>query len=381
MGDKSAIEWTDATWNPVTGCTKVSQGCKNCYAETLAKRLWAYQYPPNADGSPRKFTDIRLHPERLELPLRWKRPRHIFVNSVSDLFHESLHPADIVPIFNVMYQAKQHIFQILTKRSDRMLDFATRLTWSNQFGTKQYLAVTGRDNKPSSPVVLPNVWLGTSIEDQITADERIPTLLQTPAAVRFVSCEPLLGPIDLSHCVEPDDEDWEQVNLLQDENDDFEPEEYIEECEAELDWINYGNDLVYNPEHREWVAWRRERAKLFSLGRQIDWVIVGGESGTKARPMHPDWARSLRDECQAAGVKFFFKQWGAWAPVESPEKALDGPNQKPLQWVRGREKCGYYCDEEHGHIDHNEWLMEKVGKKAAGRLLDGRTWDEYPEVG
>lgn len=324
---KSKIEWTDRVWNPVTGCNKVSQGCKHCYAETIAKRFWAKQYPANEDGSPRRFTDIRCHPERLGEPLRWRKPARVFVNSMSDLFHESLHPADIVPIFDAMYRAKWHTFLILTKRADRLLDFATRLTFSNQFGYGNGLAVTGIHNKPSTPVVLPNVWLGVSVEDQKAADERIPLLLQTPAAVRFVSCEPLLGPVDL----EP--------------------------------------HLQYPPFH--------ENYKLtFGVNefQGLDWVIVGGESGHGARPMHPDWARSLRDQCKDAGVPFFFKQWGEYHhdPLTSKERG------RIYMDVDGRVYSDRGSDEDYRN---GRLAFDHVGKKAAGRELDGQEWNEFPDVG
>ncbi len=238
------IEWCmnpDGTrgevWNPVTGCNKVSQGCKHCYAETIAERFWATQYPPNPDGSPRRFTDVRLHPERLEDPLKWKKPRRVFVNSMSDLFHESVPFGFMMAVWGAMDSCKRHTFMVLTKRPERLLAFFD--WWEND---AQMLA---------GPGILPNVWLGVSVEDQTTADQRIPLLLQTPAAVRFVSYEPALGPVDFDH-------------------------------------------LTYCA-----------RNGFKSL---INWIIMGGESGSGARPMHPDWARSVRDQCQAAGVPFFFKQ-------------------------------------------------------------------------
>ncbi|MGH8676877.1 MAG: DUF5131 family protein [Burkholderiales bacterium] len=254
--NRTAIEWTDATWNPVTGCTKVSQGCKNCYAERLAPRVFAGQkmvelkiaMPPR----PRRFTDVLCHPERLDIPLHWRKPRMIFVNSMSDLFHEDVPDAFIDSVFEVMINAQDlgHIFQILTKRPERMRSF---------LNVKQWPRCGGMDQHP-----IKNIWLGVSVEDQATADERMPLLLQTPAAVRFVSYEPALGPVD------------------------FAP----------------------------WLLERLGPTRAPSLG----WVIAGGESGPHARPSHPDWFRSLARQCRDAGVAFFMKQIterGRKTPFES----------------------------------------------------------------
>ncbi len=279
MADKTGIEWTEATWNPVTGCSKVSQGCKNCYA----LREW-----PRMAGNPatvyygREFTDVRCHPERLDQPLRWKRPRRIFVNSMSDLFHESVPDEFIAKVFNVMVEAKQHTFQVLTKRPERMLDF-----------------MIGSSGAGLNYPPIPNIWFGVSVEDQETADQRIPILLQVPAVVRWISAEPLLGKIDLRG------------------------------------WLDVEADCPCG--------------EISCLHDAINWVVVGGETGAnKARCMLPDWVRSLRDQCSSAGVPFFFKQWGEFAPDEN----------------------GLF-----GSVGNR---MNQVGKKLAGRTLDGRTWDEYP---
>lgn len=241
------IEWTDVTWSPVTGCTKVSTGCKHCYAE----RQWPRLAAPGQPYAGRAFSDVQCHPERLEQPLHWRKPRRVFVNSMSDLFHEDVPDAFIDEIFGVMWEAKEHTFQILTKRADRMRDYMSRHELMMRY--------------------LPHVWLGISAENQETAEERIPPLLETPAAARFVSLEPLLGPIDLTDMVIDKGAGWEQhFDCLY--------------CDVDPE-----DDEPYH-------------------GTCLDWVIVGGESGPKARPMHPDWVRSIRDECQAAGVPFFFKQ-------------------------------------------------------------------------
>lgn len=273
MSDKSGIEWTESTWNPVTGCSKVSQGCKHCYAEREWPRLAAPRAKPNIYTG-RAFTDVKCHPEKLDIPLRWTKTRRIFVNSMSDLFHESVPDEFIDKVFAVMAMAPQHTFQCLTKRADRMLACLTDEALSVRNGTlcsgiQERIAKAMYDLNQNAPDVawpLPNVWLGVSCEDQATADERIPLLLQTPASVRWISAEPLLGPVDLSA-------------------------EYLAiRCGGEYPFKNLPNE---------------HRTKLVHM---LDWVVVGGESGPKARPMNPNWVRSLRDQCQTAGVSFFVKQ-------------------------------------------------------------------------
>ncbi len=313
MADKSRIEWTDATWNPVTGCTKVSQGCKHCYAECDWSRM---QHLPAYKG--RAFTDVGFHPDRLDQPLRWKNPRRIFVNSMSDLFHESVPDEFVDQVFAVMALAKRHTFQVLTKRPERMLRYFgdaetnDRVAWCIDLleldRLDQGRALVEWDDCVSWPP--PNVWLGVSVEDQATADERIPMLLQTPAAVRWISAEPLLSEVDLtrSGAIETDS----------------------------VGCCTTGT------------------GESFSRGL-VDWVVVGGESGPKARPMHPDWARSLRDQCAAASVPFLFKQWGEYASVSE---------------VEGYGKHHRFADGA---------TVRRVGKKVAGRLLDGELHDEYPE--
>jgi protein gp37 len=232
----SGIEWTESTWNPITGCNKISPGCKYCYAERMAERLQAMGQPNYRNG----FA-LTLQPQMLELPLQWKKPQTIFVNSMSDLFHKDVPLAYIQRVFDVMRRAHWHRFQVLTKRADRLADLGPEIDWSK------------------------NVWMGVSVENANYVD-RIDDLRATGAHVKFLSLEPLLGPLP--------------------------------------------------------------KLKL----KNIDWVIVGGESGHRARPMDPAWAIDIRDQCARAGVAFFFKQWG-------------GKN-----------------------------------KKKAGRTLDGRTYDEMPET-
>ena len=303
MADKTGIEWTDATWNPVTGCAKVSAGCKHCYAERNWGRL---QHLPAYAG--RAFTDVATHADRLLQPLSWKRPRRIFVNSMSDLFHQDIHDDFIGMVFRTMARAPQHTFQVLTKRAERMQRLLTHPKMRGFVG--------------DAPWPLPNVWIGVSVEDQATADERIPLLLDTPAAVRWISAEPLLGPVSLT-------------------------KEYLSmKCGGTYPFRSLGDE---------------HRTKLIDL---LDWVVVGGESGPQARPMHPAWARSLRDQCAAAAVPFLFKQWGEWQPVHPSGAAIPGCGTTPQ-----REPAFRF---EHGHY------FTKVGKKLAGRLLDGALHDGYP---
>lgn len=304
----TSISWTNSTWNPVTGCEKVSQGCKNCYAEGIASRFFAKQYPPNPDGSPRMFTDVRCHYERLDQPLRWRQPRMVFVNSMSDLFHEDVPDSFLLAVFTVMANThiatgnhESHIFQILTKRPKRMESFVSRLRWSRglavvDIGERGYVlnymphledsdwkSLGGGSKAPEwlenfSPS---NVWLGVSVENQKAADERIPHLLNTPAAVRFLSVEPMLEAVDL------DSESAEHVHALG--------------C-GESD-------------HR-----------VLSMCRGVDWVICGGESGPGARPFQVEWAYSLLGQCKAAGVPFFMKQLGSWS------RGKNRKGENPAEW-------------------------------------------------
>jgi protein gp37 len=283
MADRTKIEWTDATWNPIRGCTRVSEGCRHCYAEVMAARFsdpgqWGHGLAQRValpgGGTDHRWTGkVELVDAALDLPLRWRGPRRIFVNSTSDLFHEKVPDKWIDRVFAVMALAPQHSFQVLTKRPERMRAYLCQpgRTGDVLDACRGYLITPGHP-KPRMVedgiqlLTLPNVWLGTSIEDQATADERIPHLLATPAAVRFISAEPLLGPVDLN-CVKCP--------------------VHGEVC-ALTGYLGNGMYGDYGP--------------------KLDWVIVGGESGPGARPMHPAWARSLRAQCQAAGVPFFMKQ-------------------------------------------------------------------------
>lgn len=349
MADKSKIEWTDATWNPVTGCTKVSQGCKHCYAEREVESRWSKN--PKSVWYGREFTNVRYHHERLEQPLRWRKPRRIFVNSMSDLFHPDVPDSFLDHVFAVMAHCPDHIFQVLTKRPDRMYHYLSKMykrpeeiaaagmnVWNKKYWVDGDSAWDYVETRISNGV-LPNVWMGVSVEDQKTADERIPLLLQTPAAVRWISAEPLLGAIQL-------DSDWlvgEYFTHSDDCHDDL--------CVLNGDMHSCNGQVIKTP--------------------RLDWVVVGGESGPHARPMHPDWVRSLRDQCAAAGVPFMFKQHGEYAHSSNDIAALEeaitkqmNGSIKEVEYIRGDDGYG--------------WI--KVGKKRAGRTLDGELHDDYPEV-
>lgn len=300
----SKIEWTDTTWNPVTGCDRTSPGCDNCYALTMAKRLKAmgsahYQ----TDGDPRTSGPgfgVQCHPDVLDLPLRWRKPRRVFVNSMSDLFHPDVPDSFIARVFAMMACAPQHTFQVLTKRPRRMeslIGARSSLLSLRGDGPAHFLPLVVRfmaqRGVEADAWPLPNVWLGTSIESDRYAF-RADHLRKTPAAVRFISAEPLLGPL------------------------------------PSLDLSG------------------------------IDWLIVGGESGRGARGMHPAWVRDLRDRCESTPTAFFFKQWGEWVQGQS-----GGPRIT-------------LTPTDDGTVNGRRVEVIRVGKKAAGRVLDGRTWDEYP---
>lgn len=319
MSDKTGIEWTDATWNPLRGCSRVSEGCRHCYAETVAARFSGPGQPYDglATRSPARWTGkVALVEKHLADPLRWTRPRRIFVNSMSDLFHEAVPDEWIDQIFAVMALAPQHTFQVLTKRPERMrnycealvtgkrkigdairtvtLDgFAARLKVAAAFGVRP----GSGGEPPYAP--FPNVWLGVSVEDQATADARIPLLLQTPAAVRFVSYEPALGPIDFSKLT--------RVAICDDG--DLTPGRDIE--------INEDGALLCAGCGNVPTPWEEE---------SLDWIICGGESGPGARPFDIAWARSTIAQCRAAEVACFMKQLGARPQrAATPEELEDTP--------------------------------------------------------
>lgn len=363
MGDNSKIEWTDATWSPVLGCNKVSPACKHCYAEPITHRLAknpnakiakAYAGLTNENG---RFSGIsRFLPDRLSKPLKWKKPRKIFVNSMSDLFHEGLRNEEIASVFAVMAATPRHRYQVLTKRPERMVEWFHWVEEREKHGRELFpsdspewrirqmlyacaMRHTYLPPHHGGPWPLPNVWLGVSVENQEYADRRIPLLLKTPAAVRFLSCEPLLGPIDLEPFITSADSNGEPSGPRCDDD-----------------------------------------------GRcVIRWVIVGGESGNAktVRPMHPNWARDLRDQCQEAGIAFHFKQHGAWKPLTFEEaQAEKGWGERSDLCVRHLNGCGgsAVMSDAKRAWDNGTRPFKRVGKKRAGRLLDGREWNESPDV-
>jgi protein gp37 len=357
MTGKSKIQWTDATWNPLAGCSIVSPGCTNCYAMRQAARIermgGADHYVGLTEmvkGKPVWTGRVALASEKTLLaPLRWKKPRKIFVNSMSDLFHESVPDEWIDKIFAVMALAPQHTFQVLTKRSKRMrgymcadrrsriLDAAIDVVRIEE-GARAFKDVREL-NKPrefpradTSRWPLPNVWLGVTAEDQTRADERIPDLLATPAAVRFVSCEPMLGAVAFHN-------------------------------------LPLGRSAHVNAMTGETLTFDGD---YDAEGPRLDWVICGGESGPGARPMHPDWARSLRDQCRAAGTPFFFKQWGEWEPREEW-----APHTR--EHMRAIKIDGSSVPDDVAPQDVGGHRLARVGKLHAGRLLDGREHNDFPE--
>lgn len=368
MSANTSIEWTATvhpdgtvtkgkTWNPLIGCTRVSAGCRHCYAERVAKRWQAAGvrgYDGVVDRNGRWTGRVNLVESALGEPLRWRKPQRIFVNSMSDLFHPSVSFAWMDSVFRTIGSCKQHTFMVLTKRPDIMADYVVR-------------RLKGSPHEIRG-VPLPNLWLGTSIEDQATAGERIPWLLKTPAAVRFVSAEPLLGPVDFRgiafahtvcpHCGHADDEHGDYERSVG--------------CQAgdgsEANPICGCRKLRGEPCHNFGDSYAPHR---------IDWVICGGESGPGARPMHPAWAWSLRDQCAEAGVPFFFKQWGEFCAGCQLPAETDHVDLSKSVWLNELGDAGRTspCDSDSGD---DCIRLYRVGKRAAGRMLDGRTHDAFP---
>jgi len=323
----SKIEWTDKTWNPITGCTKISSGCEHCYAITMSNRVAGIKSSPASkhyQGTVRKMAKgglnwtgrINMIEERILDPFSWKKPTMVFVNSMSDLFHEDVTWSFLDKLFAVMIASDRHTFQILTKRADhmaeycisraekpyRIIDAAEKI---NPKGMAIHLKVAGyldAMKKRSYKWIPPNIWMGVSTENQQMANLRIPLLKMVPAEVRWLSCEPMLGHIDLA-------------------------------------------------------------GKLEGL----HWVVTGGESGPKARPAHPDWISDIRDQCTIAGTPFFFKQWGAWIP-EVELKAIIEAGDHPKEFRPYKVKV----------VDRA--MMHRTGKKNSGNKLEGNTHLEYPNL-
>jgi protein gp37 len=398
MATDTKIEWADKTWSPIIGCDRVSPGCHGCYAISQARIRTFNPHPKISqafagtvdviDGRVDWTGQVNQLEDRLTQPLTWRKPAKIFVNSLSDLFHKNVDHDFIVKVFATMALTPQHTYQLLTKRHARMrtvltdnctcgnghlpgFHFRSAMAWAVSKANPDRIPGVPDDaeqriNATAWP--LPNLHLGVSVEDQHWADIRIPALLDTPAAVRWISAEPLLGPIRLSASWIPIPADFRTVQL----------------------------------------------ADILGIARpeRLDWVVAGGESGPKARPAHPDWFRSLRDQCAAADVRFLFKQWGEWGPapfivrVCDPETGWQGTDEelaaaKVDSEARGATHVhtGNWYDEDgerryHLHeIGHKPWSLERVGlpegtaairrwgKKRAGRELDGRTHDAFPESG
>jgi protein gp37 len=300
---KNGIPYCDYTWNPVTGCL---HSCSYCFARRIAERFKGSKAFPNG-------FEPMFHGDRLIEPRKQSKPSRIFVSDMGDLFGDWVPSGWIEKVLAMVHISSRHTYLFLTKNPKRYKEFE----WPK------------------------NAWLGTSVENQAAADERIPLLLQTPAAVRFISAEPLLGPVDISK--------WAKL---------FIP------------WVNAGGPNECRHGYAAGIPCPQ-------CSQNLDWVIVGGESGPGARPCHSDWVRSLRDQCQAAIVPFFFKQFGEWAPVG---KSL---TQKDLT-AGIKSEAFRYVDINGNIASHSmsqDCLMERVGKKKAGRELDGHTWDEIPEIG
>lgn len=357
MAAKTKIEWATEVWNPLLGCTRVGPGCDFCYAVPQARIRASNPHPRVAAA----FADlvektdhgldwtgnVNLLPERLTQPLRWKKPRRIFVNSLSDLFHAAVPVEYIAKVFAVMSLAPQHTFLVLTKRHGRMRSVLADPGFEAKVDRALLTVPEFADAKvtsrtwplPKAGWPLPNVHLGVSVENQHWADIRIPALLDTPAAVRWISAEPLLGPVRLSAA-----------------------------------WVNMPADA------RPVVP-----ADILGIGlpTRLDWVVAGGESGANARPSHPDWFRSLRDQCTAADVPFFFKQHGDWGEMWAlaPGHRLDAWDEKRTRYVHPVDGRTQSHGDWNGR-DHKEgWaVMQRVGKARTGRLLDGVEHDGYPKA-
>lgn len=331
MGDTTEISWADHTFNPWIGCAKMSPACEHCYAETLMDtRYKKVKWGPSG-------TRVKTSVANWNKPIQWDRKaekdgvrRRVFCASLADAFEDRSELTEWRDVLFATIQATQHLdWLLLTKRPQNIARMASEaLGWD-----------VAKHGMP------PHAWIGTSVENQRYADERIPHLLRVPAAVRFLSCEPLLGPVNLTR--------------------------YIP-CERTSENLYHG----FVTPLRGWYSDREQGRGSGSLGPAIDWVITGGESGQHARPSHPDWFRALRDQCQAAGVAFHHKQWGEWHPIHGtgrPHRDEDD-ERTPFAWV----------DPTTGAVRQSgcepDALMLRVGKSAAGRLLDGREWLEFPEV-
>lgn len=514
------IEWTDETWNPTVGCRRVGVGCEHCYAERMTARLEAMgraEYAGLLTDAGRFNGAVRTVPAALERPLHWRKPRRVFVNSMSDLFHEAVPDDYIARAFAVMAACPQHTFQVLTKRPERMREWFTKThafsdllsgmpiagSASELMATLGWATIPDLEERIAGATItwpLPNVWLGVSASTQAEVEAAVPVLLQTPAAVRFLSLEPLVEAVDIGKYIgyypmyetvtqgraslrsrekrrvedryertdlescsparqsvgeaEPNSQMQETQSREQHRgippnssdvrrdqvarigsqtcvetcsrpnspgaDDQSQGRKQDEQCSAESGASDVfradqtcpssigqneparrekqssqadGSGSSGNtPPSQSWGQSQEYRGSVQGIGPHdlqdsartemgISWLICGGESGPGARPMHPDWVRALRDQCVAAGVPYFFKQWGAWAPFNQQRGKI-------AQAVNGNSDCwGYWQDEYPGDdrfslrglTSHTESQMVRVGKKPAGAMLDGREWREFPK--
>ena len=390
----TTIEWTrrpgtkGETWNPVVGCDIVSPGCTHCYAMKRAERIqrmsdglgrethYAGTTKPSKAG-PVWTGTVNVAPDDvLTKPLRWKSPRTVFVNSMSDLFHEAVPDETIDRIFAVMALTPQNTYQVLTKRSARMQAYITRLHDEPVRDTVRRIVAAWPGQAPvpdEIAIPLPNVWLGVSAERQKEADERIPDLLTTPAAIRFVSAEPLLEAIDFARIGTLDAIRAAFPSMVERIEQDSRPSIV---SGMQIDVVSGRNQATIfhqTPDHTGGFTIRFPRPFP-----RLDQIIVGGESGPDARPMHPAWARQIRDQCAAAGTAFFFKQWGAWEPVsETRPDARDWGRDWMLLDNRGVLDIP---DDRVPMEDLGEVAVANVGRSRAGRCLDGREHNEWPSA-
>ncbi len=415
----SKIEWTDRSdWNYLRGCTRVSEGCHHCYAEAIAARFSGpgqpfHGFAERTKNGPRWTGKVAAIPERLTLPLRWRKPARIFVNSAFDLFHEDVADDEIDRVFAVMALAPQHTFQLLTKRAQRMRVYLSALSknadrdranelpayWQSRLANANQpgsLPISKNDveralgfcakftyDQPTPAWPLPNVHLGVSVEDQATADARVPELLATPAALRFVSAEPLLGPIDFTRLgtLEVLRSALPQVAAYHEA--DVRPNTISGMQIEALGRPGQATTFYQTPDHMGGFAIRFPRPFP-----RLDWIIVGGESGANARTMHPDWPRAIRDQCANAVVPFFFKQWGEWIGADQwlREIQADGSRltvcgralQTPLNF-HDAQAVAEMSGAPFQHQSDGSTLL-RVGRRRAGRLLDGREHNDLPEI-
>lgn len=378
------IEWTNLlpgykgeTWNPFPGCNKVSPACDHCWAERMANRLAANPKTAHIykelitdgkwNGNVRKLTykafelgDGYKYPEIYD-PIRWRKARLVAVNLMGDSFHEKMSDWQIDLMMGIAVLNPKHIFQFLTKRSERLKDYFStpkdelierwgKAVWNIGLCEDEAAAYCYVCNRLDHEWPAKNIWIGVSVENQEQASKRIPDLLEIPAAVRFISAEPMLGPISL---------DFSTTNF------------------------------IHNTLTGEFLC---EGMNETCISTKIDWVICGGESGPKARPMHPDWVKSLRDQCKSAGTPFFFKQWGEWIPEHKPKDGeptcivcgctWSNACEGGCHWLENtgmNDICSCCGNARAGKLE-DESLVFRVGKKKAGRLLDGAEYNEYPEI-